>query len=98
MKTIFKISISIFLILALFSPLYMYFSHDVAELNAFYPHLKTKANLEADYEIKQAKPRAWTPLSGISRPARWAIILSEDWAFYQVCLILNVNYFIVVFL
>lgn len=70
------------IILLLLSPLYMYFSHDVLKLVKEYPH----ANISKDsisFEIKQGKPKKWVTLKQVSSYAKWAIVLSEDWAFYQ---------------
>lgn len=54
--------------LILLSPLYMYFSHDVYELRAGYP---------------QSHKKDWASLKQISKYGIWAIVLSEDWGFYQ---------------
>jgi monofunctional biosynthetic peptidoglycan transglycosylase len=35
------------------------------------------------YEIRKIRPESWVPLTAISRYTKWAIILSEDWSFYQ---------------
>lgn len=67
----------------LFSPLYMYFSHDVSKLNHLYPHTSIKENLSATYELKKEKPKGWVSLKEISKYAKWSIILSEDWGFYD---------------
>jgi monofunctional glycosyltransferase len=63
-------------------PVYMYLSHDVSQLQDHYPHLILKGE-EADYAIQKSRPAYWVSLSDISPAARWAIVLSEDWAFYQ---------------
>lgn len=70
-------------ILMLFSPLYMYFSHNVADLIDQYPHLKILKNKDVEVEIRPGKPSHWIPLKAISRYGKWAIVVSEDWAFYQ---------------
>jgi monofunctional glycosyltransferase len=67
----------------LFSPLYMYFSHDVSKLNTQYPHLTILENKDVEVEIKEGKPKHWVKLKDISKYAKWAIVLSEDWSFYQ---------------
>lgn len=82
-KRLIKYSILVGIILMLFSPLYMYFSHDVASLANQYPHLEIEKNLEVKVEIKSSKPSHWVPLKAISRYGKWAIVVSEDWAFYQ---------------
>lgn len=70
-------------LLMLFSPLYMYFSHNVAALIEQYPHLKILENKDVKVEIRPGKPSHWVPLKSISRYGKWAIVVSEDWAFYQ---------------
>lgn len=69
--------------LVLFSPLYMYFSDNVAVLKTDYPHLKVSPDHNVQIEIKEGKPASWVKLKDISRFANGAIVLSEDWAFYQ---------------
>lgn len=71
-------------LLAIFlTPLYMYFSHDVEDLRTLYPHAKNQNNQDPEYEIKSGRPKNWAKLKDISRYAKWAILLSEDWGFYQ---------------
>jgi monofunctional glycosyltransferase len=53
---------------------YMYFSHDVERLSREYPF---------ETGFLAGRPKHWVNLNDISKHARWAIILSEDWAFYQ---------------
>lgn len=81
-----KTFISRFLYLSIFflllTPLYMYFSHDVTELQKFYPHYKI-ANDEVSYELRDERPKNWVKLKLISHYLKWAIILSEDWSFYH---------------
>lgn len=77
----FKLLGLLFLLLC-FCPLYMYFSHDVSELKALTPHFSLN-NQGISYQFKPTKPSHWVPLNSVSNHARWAIILSEDWAFYQ---------------
>lgn len=70
------------LLLLLLCPLYMYFSHDPEDLKSLYPQVSEKEN-EVMVELKSKRPQNWAPLSGISRYGKWAIIISEDWSFYQ---------------
>jgi monofunctional glycosyltransferase len=63
--------------------IYMYFSYPVKELNDHYPHVKPIDNEQVVYELKKHPPPGWRRLSEISEKARWAIVLSEDWAFFQ---------------
>ena len=71
------------LALILFSPLYMYFSDDVSLLNSQYPHLQIDSSNMLTVTIKPGKPRHWVNLKAISSYGKWAIILTEDWAYYQ---------------
>lgn len=66
----------------LFTPLYMYFSHDVARLNTEWP-LRLEKSEPVKYEVQKKKPSNWVTLKDISPFAKWSIVLSEDWAFYQ---------------
>lgn len=52
----------------------MYFSHDVSALNSLYP---------SEQKFQKAKPKDWVTLKQISQYGIWAIVLSEDWGFYQ---------------
>jgi len=71
------------IILILFSPLYMYFSHDVSSLEHKYPHDRNAGVGEPDYVLKEGRPKDWVKIGAISRYAKFAIILSEDWSFYS---------------
>ena len=82
-KPLYMYLVIAFVVLMLFSPLYMYFSHDVSKLNQNYPHLKIDSSHEVEVEIKSGKPAHWVNLKDISQFGKWAIVLSEDWAFYQ---------------
>ncbi|HXH74621.1 MAG TPA: biosynthetic peptidoglycan transglycosylase [Bacteriovoracaceae bacterium] len=66
----------------LFTPLYMYFSDDVAKLNSQWPHLVEKSE-PAEYIVKKGQPKSWVTLKQISNFGKWAIVLCEDWAFYE---------------
>jgi monofunctional biosynthetic peptidoglycan transglycosylase len=70
------------MLLILFTPIYMYFSHDVDELKSSYPETLLLGD-SVSYEMRPKKPKSWSGLREISKAAKWAIILSEDWAFYQ---------------
>ena len=71
------------IVVMLLSPLYMYFSHDVEKLKTLYPHA-TNQNVEVpEYELKPGRPKNWASLKEMSSYAKWAIIFSEDWSFYQ---------------
>lgn len=72
-------------VLVILSPIYMYFSDDVSRLTTEYPHVIIPQDLtdSADYELKEKKPDYWVTLNQISSYGKWAIILSEDWGFYN---------------
>lgn len=82
-KTFLKYVIISIALFVLFTPLYMYFSHDVSELKQAYPHLQIKADKSVEVDIMPGRPSHWVNLNEISKYGKWAIVLSEDWAFYQ---------------
>ncbi len=57
---------------------------DVGSLRAEYPHVFYDKATKRDWiELKKTKPATWVPLGSVSNIATAAIVLSEDWAFYQ---------------
>jgi monofunctional biosynthetic peptidoglycan transglycosylase len=57
---------------------------DVGELRTAYPHvIYNEKEKKSSIEIQKSKPASWTPLGAVSPLAVSAIVLSEDWAFYQ---------------
>ncbi len=62
---------------------YIFNSHDVEILRKNYPHFKEISKGEVEYTFKPSKPLYWATLKEISRYGQWAIVLSEDWSFYQ---------------
>lgn len=81
-KTLLSGTLYMVALVLLFSPLYMYFSHDVEKLNTQYPH-STLQQDKISFSISPGRPKNWVPLKEISKFARWAIVLSEDWSFFQ---------------
>lgn len=73
--------LSIFLVSSLLMVM-MYLSHDGKELLDGWPH-RTSLDDDAHIEFKKTRPKTWVPLSAISSYAQAAIVLSEDWGFYQ---------------
>jgi monofunctional biosynthetic peptidoglycan transglycosylase len=73
---------SIVLVTTILIVSYMYFSVDVNELNSHYPHVVVLEK-GADYEMKPKAPHYWVRLDQISKMGKWAVILSEDWGFYD---------------
>lgn len=63
-------------------PSAMYLSRDGEELLRGYPHRSSDKD-DAKIVINTKKPASWTNLSRISRYAQSAIVLSEDWSFFQ---------------
>ena len=54
------------------------------ELKTEYPHvLYHGPKIPSEVVLKKFPPAHWTPLSQISKKAQGAILVSEDWAFYQ---------------
>ena len=82
-KALFRYMVIASAVLLLFSPLYRYFSHDVSVLKSKYPHLKIDSTHGVEVELRQGKPKHWVNLKEISSYGKWAIVLSEDWAFYE---------------
>lgn len=74
------IAVAVFILLT--SPLYMYFSHDVDDLKTDYPHIQINQD-SVSFEVKKGKPKNWVDLKQMSSYSKWAIVLSEDWGFYQ---------------
>lgn len=70
------------LVVISFTPLYFYFSRDVTLLLDHYPHQLIQ-NQDISYSLVKEKPRHWLKLKQISPFLKGAIILSEDWSFYQ---------------
>ena len=57
---------------------------DVGELRTAYPKVNYDPNTKKDsVELVAKAPPGWTPLTSVSKIAAAAIVLSEDWAFYQ---------------
>lgn len=59
---------------------YFYFSNQVDHFTKRYPVWDKTKN---SYILNSQKPKSWISLNKISKSARWAIVISEDWAFYD---------------
>lgn len=70
------------LLLLLLCPLYMYFSHDVEKLNTYYPQIQVSDDL-VTFELKKERPTYWVSLDKISKYGISAIVLTEDWGFWD---------------
>lgn len=60
----------------------MFISHEGEELLKGYPHRSQNTD-DAIITIQPKRPKSWSDLKNISRYAQAAIVLSEDWSFYQ---------------
>lgn len=78
-NALYIIIFSFLLVLAI--PASIYFRNDAGELGEQYPHIVKEESIR--YEIKPSIPEYWVKLPQISKSLRGAIIVSEDWAFYQ---------------
>lgn len=55
-----------------------------ADLKKKYPHVVYRGSKEpSEVVLKDHPPAYWTPLSQIPKPIRGAILVSEDWSFYD---------------
>ena len=66
--------------LMVFLFVYLNFVSQVSLLKDHYPVFSVKEN---GYVLEKKKPDFWIPLSKVSREAQYAIIISEDWAFFE---------------
>jgi monofunctional biosynthetic peptidoglycan transglycosylase len=73
-------SFLIFLLLIFLISIGLYASNDADKLKNKFTHYNLKSS---SYELLTKKPKSWTSISQISKEALWAIIVSEDWAFYD---------------
>jgi monofunctional glycosyltransferase len=56
----------------------------IAELKSHYPHVIYKGPKKpSEIEIRKTPPSNWVNLSQVSKLAQGAVLVSEDWAFYQ---------------
>lgn len=62
-------------------PASIYFRRDASRLVEQYPHIIRENGIR--YEIRPELPGHWVKLGSISKSLRGAIIVSEDWAFYD---------------
>jgi monofunctional glycosyltransferase len=87
MKPVLRKSLIILFIAGILIPVLLYFyilgAHDVERLQRLYPVVKEVTKGQVEVSMSETKPLYWIPLKKISRAGQWAIVLSEDWAFYQ---------------
>ncbi len=87
MKPFARKTIIILILSGLIAPVILYFyilrHHDVERLKILYPVVKIISKKEVEVSFSPKKPSYWISLKDISKAGQWAIILSEDWAFFQ---------------
>lgn len=78
------ISLAVFFTLGCIAyPFAVYFVYDVEKLRTHYPEFHLVKGEVDHYSFTKKKPNYWVNLQQISTFGKWAIVLSEDWAFYQ---------------
>lgn len=70
----------LFVIFFSVSALVLYFRTDVEKLIGYYPYYDKVVN---EYKLTDKIPNNWVLIQEVNYFARWAIIVSEDWAFYE---------------
>jgi len=60
--------------------IYFYLNSQVAKLDSKYPVWNQKSKT---YTLQTKRPPNWSKLKEIAQATKWAIIISEDWAFYD---------------
>tara|TARA_Y100001936_G_C16085077_1_gene681059 strand:- start:3325 stop:4137 length:813 start_codon:yes stop_codon:yes gene_type:complete len=60
--------------------LYIIQFNNVSKLKNSYPIYSKKINR---YTFQSKRPSTWTSINAVSNYAKWAIVVSEDWAFYD---------------
>ncbi|MBL7663614.1 MAG: transglycosylase domain-containing protein [Bacteriovoracaceae bacterium] len=69
--------------LFLLSLVFIYFTTDIEILKTHYPHTVGMDGKKVNYEFKPRPPAHWVRLDQISSPMRRAVVITEDWAFYD---------------
>ena len=71
-------ALSLFGVVALLG--YIIQSNEISKLKHDYPFYSDKFN---KYTFSVDRPKDWIPVEKVAKYAKWAIIVSEDWAFYD---------------
>jgi len=71
---------SVFLIGCTFFVFAMFYANDVEKLVHNYPYFDQESK---SYQLTSIKPKWWTSIDSVSKEAKWAIVVSEDWAFFE---------------
>lgn len=77
---VFVLFCSLSVLILCLTTLILYYSNDVEKLVHNYPYYDLKAK---EYRITSTRPKNWVSLKDVSLYAKSAIVISEDWAFYQ---------------
>lgn len=76
-----RIFISLFIVI-LFG-LTSYYLNLVSQVSLLKNHYPVFSKEKESYILSTKKPRGWTKLNEISKEAKFAIVISEDWAFFD---------------
>ena len=71
---------SVLLIGAISFVLLMFYANDVEKLVQNYPYFDEKTK---SYQFTSVRPKSWISIDSIAKEVQWAIIVSEDWAFFE---------------
>ena len=82
MKKSFLITIVILSTLLLCSSIF-YYINLITKVDVLKDHFPIFNLKENQYELTNKKPAHWVEIESIPKIAKWAIIVSEDWAFYD---------------
>ncbi len=85
MRAVVQILFYLFFAIIIGAPIgfaYVYYTYDVQKLKDQYPVMAIEGKT-TKWKLKKQRPENWIELSKISNPLKWAVVLSEDWAFYQ---------------
>jgi monofunctional biosynthetic peptidoglycan transglycosylase len=58
----------------------LFYANDVEKLVHNYPYFDQDSK---SYQLTHLRPKSWIDINSISKEAKWAIVVSEDWAFYD---------------
>jgi monofunctional biosynthetic peptidoglycan transglycosylase len=71
---------SVLLIGATFFVFMMFYANDVEKLVQNYPYFDKKTK---SYQFTSVRPKWWISIDSVAKEVKWAIIVSEDWAFFE---------------
>lgn len=72
------------LLFSLLTPIFVFYfsvkSSGIERLTSEYPYFDHKQSV---FKLSPRRPESWVELHRVSRVARWAIVVSEDWSFFN---------------